>query len=90
MTRNAGKWEELNRSVAPRSIAAPMPTLDTNNSNSNGDDSSDRPFEQNGTPEILGLYRALMKLSKMGPLKAKPARLLVQLIQEILLRGEKI
>lgn len=85
--RNAGLWEDL-ENKGSKSVAAP---IQAQPQNGNEEDLSPvRPFENNNTPELLGLYRALMKLSRMGPLTSQPARLLVKLIQELIQRGEKI
>ena len=85
--RNAGLWEDLG-GKGSKSVAAPVKAQPQNG---NGEDTPPvRPFEKNETPELLGLYRALMKLSRMGPLTSQPARLLVKLIQELISRGEKV
>jgi len=85
MTRHAGTWEDLN-GKGSKSVAAPV----TVQQSTSEETPPVRPFEKNETPELMGLYRALMKLSRMGPLTAQPARLLVKLMQELLLRGEKL
>ncbi len=87
--RDAGIWEDM----------ADHPSTKRGNPSTDAEDAEevdaiepvpDRPFANNATPELLGLYRSLMKLSKLGPLTSQPARLLVRLIQELIQRGERI
>jgi len=84
--RDAGLWEDLG-GKGSTSVAAPVKAQP----NGNADDLAPvRPFEGNDTPNLMRLYRALMTVSRHGPLTSQPARLLVKLIQELLQRGEKI
>ena len=89
--RNAGRWEDMDKKSP--SVAAPVPVDlgdDTDNGNGESETELNRPFQGNDTPELLALYRCLMKLSRKGPLTPQPARVLVKLIQELFIRGEKL